>query len=499
MPVFFVYSYKVWLYKVYIQLYIMNIVVPSLNAVLVRKSGDTMTGPLVIGGGTVTASTPVLDLRQTWNNAAVTFTGLKLNIPTSTFAGASMLLDLQYAGISQFFVNTAGVVEVTGAARVKSNSGYLSLGTSYDVRLERGAANTLDLRNGANAQTFQVFGTYTDSSNYRRLRSTMTTGGAATIAAEGLGTGVSGNQLLFSQNGAQVLGFSTTGNAAFAQSISILATGSFSWTGRNALLAPSDSQYLFSNNSGTDVDIFLKLGVNTSAAAGIKRVGTALQIRLNDDSAFASIQSLYDRVGSGTPEGAVSAPVGTTYHRTDGASGTSLYIKKSGTGNTGWVGTGSFLIRCGAAGTIPRTTTGCGVSSTETATNKVNYDGVDFDSSASEYANFWEYMPADYNGGTITAEFTWTAASGSGTVIFGLQARSYADGDAIDQAFGTAQTTTDTLITATNIHYTPATSAITIAGTPTAGALTCFQVYRDISDTLAVDATIIAIKITYNI
>ena len=42
--------------------------------------------------------------------------------------------------------------------------------------------------------------------------------------------------------------------------------------------------------------------------------------------------------GSGTPEGAVTAPVGSLYLRTNGGAGTTLYIKESGTGNTGWVG-----------------------------------------------------------------------------------------------------------------------------------------------------------------
>lgn len=43
-------------------------------------------------------------------------------------------------------------------------------------------------------------------------------------------------------------------------------------------------------------------------------------------------------MGSGTPEGAVTAPVGSTYARTNGGAGTSLYVKESGAGNTGWVG-----------------------------------------------------------------------------------------------------------------------------------------------------------------
>lgn len=42
--------------------------------------------------------------------------------------------------------------------------------------------------------------------------------------------------------------------------------------------------------------------------------------------------------GTGTPEGAVTAPIGSMFMRSDGGAATSLYIKESGTGNTGWVG-----------------------------------------------------------------------------------------------------------------------------------------------------------------
>jgi len=41
--------------------------------------------------------------------------------------------------------------------------------TTKDVILSRDAANTLAQRNGANAQTFRVYNTYTDASNYERL------------------------------------------------------------------------------------------------------------------------------------------------------------------------------------------------------------------------------------------------------------------------------------------------------------------------------------------
>lgn len=43
------------------------------------------------------------------------------------------------------------------------------------------------------------------------------------------------------------------------------------------------------------------------------------------------------KTGSGTPESAVVAPVGYTYQRSNGGAVTTLYVKESGTGNTGWV------------------------------------------------------------------------------------------------------------------------------------------------------------------
>lgn len=40
--------------------------------------------------------------------------------------------------------------------------------------------------------------------------------------------------------------------------------------------------------------------------------------------------------GTGTPEGTVTASVGALFTREDGGAGTTLYIKESGSGNTGW-------------------------------------------------------------------------------------------------------------------------------------------------------------------
>ncbi len=42
-------------------------------------------------------------------------------------------------------------------------------------------------------------------------------------------------------------------------------------------------------------------------------------------------------LGSGSPEGVITAPVGALWTRTDGGTGTTLYVKETGSGNTGWV------------------------------------------------------------------------------------------------------------------------------------------------------------------
>lgn len=48
------------------------------------------------------------------------------------------------------------------------------------------------------------------------------------------------------------------------------------------------------------------------------------------------IGKIFISAGSGSPESRIAANVGSLYLQTNGGSGTTLYIKESGTGNTGW-------------------------------------------------------------------------------------------------------------------------------------------------------------------
>lgn len=61
-----------------------------------------------------------------------------------------------------------------------------------------------------------------------------------------------------------------------------------------------------------------------------QNVTTGGTVKVNGTSAIITS-------GSGSPEGVVTAVIGSRFSRTDGGTGTSLYVKESGTGNTGWV------------------------------------------------------------------------------------------------------------------------------------------------------------------
>jgi hypothetical protein len=89
--------------------------------------------------GTITADAPVLNMAQTWNNAAVTFTGLKFNAAGTSdanSASASLLMDLQVGTSSRFSVGKTGSLKLgvspTGTNQAGTNvtiSGSQGTGT----------------------------------------------------------------------------------------------------------------------------------------------------------------------------------------------------------------------------------------------------------------------------------------------------------------------------------------------------------------------------------
>lgn len=156
-----------------------------------------------------------------------------------------------------------------------------------------------------------------------------------------------------------------------------------------------------------------------------------------------------------------------------------------------------------ASGGAPTNTAGCAtVAKVESTTNKVNYWVLDFDTTTEENAFWVVQMPDSYDGGTITAIFVWTNAAGltTETVVWGIKARAYADDAAIDQAWGTEVTVTDTWLAQNDVHISPVSAAVTIAGSPAGGQPVMFNVARKTaSDNLTGDARLIMIKLEYTV
>lgn len=95
----------------------------------------------------------------------------------------------------------------------------------------------------------------------------------------------------------------------------------------------SDNVALSSLSSGKTLVLAATTGgVVTSTINGVEK------LRVNANGAYPGGTTSFITQGSGTPEGNVTAPVGSLYLRTDGGAGTSLYVKESGSGTTGWVG-----------------------------------------------------------------------------------------------------------------------------------------------------------------
>jgi hypothetical protein len=141
---------------------------------------------------------------------------------------------------------------------------------------------------------------------------------------------------------------------------------------------------------------------------------------------------------------------------------------------------------------IARTTNGAATGTAETATNRIMISTLDFDAGTAEYAQFSFLAPKRWNEGTMTAVFVWShAAATAFNVIWGIQGLALSNSDAMDTAFGTAVTVTDTGGTTNDVWMTSETSAFTLSNTPNESDWLVFQVYRDAAaggDTLDVDA-----------
>ena len=312
-------------------------------------------------GQTVTTSNPVLSLAQTWNAGGVTFTGVLFNATDTASATASYLLDLQVGGASSMRVTKAAVLTLNGGSAsaggvinagantfrtiqfgsatygsngifaVRDSEGVATRGSFYygwesgannpatgtiDLALYRDAANTLALRNSTNAQTFRVYNTFTDASNYERgsfawntNNFDITVGQAGTGSARSMRiytTGAASLQL--GANNSLQWFINTSGHflAAVDNTYDIGASGAnrprsiyvgsqitvgsaINWTSKTKINGNSvDGNLVLQNNGGASFGL-LQLGGETNLFPAWKRSSAAMHARLADDSAYADI------------------------------------------------------------------------------------------------------------------------------------------------------------------------------------------------------------------
>jgi hypothetical protein len=120
-----------------------------------------------------------------------------------------------------------------------------------------------------------------------------------------------------------------------------------------------------------------------------------------------------DLSGSGSPEGVVTAPVGSTYRRSDGGIGSSLYIKEIGSGNTGWIQDAGGIVSqtfSNANVTISNGVTFCAQTGTMSASRTVTLP------SASAYPRGTRISIVDESGTTTAANTLVITRAGSDTI-----------------------------------------------------------------------------------
>ena len=234
----------------------------GLSALLSTQILDSSaTGRSVLTGANAASIRTVLglelDVVKTWNNGATVFTGLKLDVTDTASDASSAVIEMLVGGSSKFKVSKTGQITalaggttwlfqsdvatwsvstagVAGTPRASFKSaGFQSPGDGYfafsngtngngtlDVFLYRDAANNLAQRNGTNAQTSRIYGTFTDTSNYERGFLQADSNGF-TLGHESLGTGT--------KRSVRILGASLAGAEAVS-SLNIVQTWNTSGT-----------------------------------------------------------------------------------------------------------------------------------------------------------------------------------------------------------------------------------------------------------------------------
>jgi hypothetical protein len=345
---------------------------------------------LSANNGTLTSSSPAFTLAQTWNSAGVVFTALQANVTDTASNASSLLIDFKIGSNSYFSVNKQGGIFVpktninlSGLYFGNTNNGISNLSSgrmlflmdansvailgyggasstfpgfyvrdtnsigfldgnynnNADVILFRDGAGALAQRNTTNAQTFRLYNTFTDASNYERGFFRWSSN-VLEIGAEAAGTGTqrqlrlplgtvtvstplsitqtwnssgvtfsgfvvnftdtaSSNSSLvfdFQKNGASLFKMDKFGN--FTSGSWVFSSTNSTFGDWNAAYGWSSGSQLTHNSSNRNLRLvfggsatMLEFGGATSSFPALKRSSAILQIRLADDTGYTTLDA----------------------------------------------------------------------------------------------------------------------------------------------------------------------------------------------------------------
>lgn len=453
-------------------------------------AGQTITRGLITLSSDVTGTLPVAN----GGTGATTLTGYVKGSGTTALTASSTIPVADVSGLGTgvaTFLATPSSANLAAALTDETGTGALVFATSPSL-----TTPTLGVASATSINKVAITAPATGSTLTIADGKTLTASNTLTF------TGTDGSSVAFGTGGTVAY---TGGNLSqFAATTSAQLAGVISdETGTGALVFATSptlvTPLLGTPTSGTLTNCTGLPVAGTTYAATSRIHGRATAGAGAGEE--LTLSQVLDLVGSAA-QGDILYRGASTWTRL-GAGTSGQFLKTNGTGaNPEWASQSGVVknVWLPAAQWIPRTTTGCGIDSREQATGNINTDELLFDTATIEYAQAMVTMPSNYNNGTVTARFYWTASAGtaSQTVTWAIRGRAFGDNVAIGQTYTTAaQSVTDAYFSANQMHISDATSAVTIDGTPAANKPIIFEIYRDTADSLNADARLLGVEISY--
>lgn len=240
------------------------------------------------------------------------------------------------------------------------------------------------------------------------------------------------------------------------------------------------------------------------------------------------------RSSTGTPESAVTAPIGSLFLRSDGGAGTALYVKESGTGNTGWVTLPGATVTASSSNTftnktidaegtgnvvtIPFTYMWRGATCLAGSAQQDNWNTISgsaptpecvtgsnvvlgsasYSDASTQSMQQIVHLPSDWTG-TIDLNLGWHTAATSGNVVWQIQTACVATNESLDPSFNVAQTITVAAHGTANRLNVGSLTSVTTTGCA-AGETLFLRVFRDpthASDTIGSAASLDYVNLKY--